>query len=205
MDIDEEDPKEDHDIDFEDDEKIEDTFEVGGPLSAASDVPHLVRRPLPVVVARVALHHQEIEDLQVRADRIESIQTGLKSSERAIERDIGWLGERHDVIQARTLSLVRKVDNLSDDQEIKHVADVLDVVETKVLELRYRVDAYPRKQVDALRVEDATTEILDLRTRLSTSESSERCLITSLLRMEERISALEKRPTRPQGSLNGST
>ncbi|GJS95040.1 putative reverse transcriptase domain-containing protein [Tanacetum coccineum] len=177
------------------------TFEVGGPSSAASDVPHPVRRPLPVVAARVALHHQEIEDLQVRADRIESIQTGLKSSKRAIERDIRWLGERHDVIQARTLSLVRKVDSLSDDQEIKHVADVLDVVETKVLELRYRVDAYPREQVDALRVEDATTEILDLHTRLSASECSERCMITCLLGMEERISVLEQRPPRSQGSI----
>ncbi|GKA90620.1 putative ribonuclease H-like domain-containing protein [Tanacetum coccineum] len=69
-------------------------------------------------------------DFKDEEDEIDSIQTGFRRSEQAIERDIRWLGERHDVIQARTLSLVRKI-----------------------LELRYRVDAYPHEQVNALRVE----------------------------------------------------
>ncbi|GJY77486.1 hypothetical protein Tco_0482602 [Tanacetum coccineum] len=160
---------------------------------------------------------------------------GLRRSEREIERGIRWLGERHDVIQVRTLYLVRKVDCLSDDQadriaiselqpltatnervqslsqDVEHVQDVLDVDETDVFELRYTVDAYPREQVDTLRVkvdglhrgaetmsqtalQDARAEIQDLRTRLSASEMSEMSLITRLLRMEERISALEQRP-----------
>ncbi|GKE41609.1 hypothetical protein Tco_1468893, partial [Tanacetum coccineum] len=107
------------------------------------------------------------------------------------------------------------------------VQDVLNVAETEVLELRYRVDAYPREQVDALRVEvdglhestkttsqrvqtqetalqEARKEIQDLQTRLSTSKSSERCMIPCLLRMEERISTLEQRHPRPQGSSNDS-
>ncbi|GJS95041.1 putative reverse transcriptase domain-containing protein [Tanacetum coccineum] len=208
MDIDKEDPKEDQDMDFKDDDEIREweddkdwlialekdhyhsTFEVGGPSSAASDAPHPVGRSLLVVAAQVALHHQEIEALQVRADRIKSIQTRLRRSKRAIERDIGWLGERHDVIQARTLSL--SGEKASDDS-YRGESSVTDIG-----------DAYPRKQVDALRVEDATTEILDLQTRLSASESSERYLITSLLKLEERISALEKRPSRPQRSSNGA-
>ncbi|GKB31136.1 hypothetical protein Tco_0870537, partial [Tanacetum coccineum] len=38
--------------------------------------------------SRVSLHHQEIRALHVREERIESIQTGLRRSERAIKRDI---------------------------------------------------------------------------------------------------------------------
>nr|GEU33573.1 hypothetical protein [Tanacetum cinerariifolium] len=154
----------------------------------------------------------------------------------------------------QTLSLVRRVDNLSDDQvansiailelqprmtaaedrveslaqDVKHVQDVLDVAETKVVELRYRVDAYSREQVDAFRVEvdglhkstkvmsqrvqtlktalqEAKAEIHDLWTCLSTSKSSERCMITYLLRIEVRISALKQRPPRPQGSSSDSS
>ncbi|GJX15077.1 hypothetical protein Tco_0206835 [Tanacetum coccineum] len=55
-----------------------------------------------------------------------------------------------------------------------------------VLELRYRVDRYPREQVDALRVKDARVEIQDLRTRLSASKSSEASMSDLILRMEER-------------------
>ncbi|GJU53074.1 ribonuclease H-like domain-containing protein [Tanacetum coccineum] len=121
MDIDEEDLEEDQKIDFEDEEDKS--------SSAAPDASHLVGRPLLVVASRVALHHQEIRTSQVRAYRIESIQTRLRRSEQVIKKDIGWLRERLDVIQARALSLI------------------------DVLELRYREDNYPREQVDALRVE----------------------------------------------------
>ncbi|GKC83228.1 putative reverse transcriptase domain-containing protein [Tanacetum coccineum] len=86
-----------------------------GPSLAAPDAPHPVGRPYFVVTSHVSLHHQEIRALHVRVDRIESIQTGLRRSELAIERDI-WLGERHD--------------------DVEHVQDVLDVAETEVLEMR---------------------------------------------------------------------
>ncbi|GKA72294.1 hypothetical protein Tco_0778510 [Tanacetum coccineum] len=131
----------------------------------------------------------ELRALHVRLDRVKCIQTRLRISKRVIERDIRWLGECPNVIHARTLSLVRKVDRLIDDQE-----DVLDVVETKVTELRYMVDA----------TLDARAEILDLQTSLSASESSEMTLSTILLKMEERISALEQRPSRSQGPPDGS-
>ncbi|GJX81750.1 hypothetical protein Tco_0331231 [Tanacetum coccineum] len=117
-------------------------------------------------------------------------------------RDIGWLGERDEIIQARTLSLVRRVDSLSDDQ----VAN-----STAILELQPRmtvvVDAL-RVEVDGLHGSAATTsqevqtletalqearaEISDIGTRLSVSESSERCVITCVLRMDEPISVLEQ-------------
>ncbi|GJX33592.1 hypothetical protein Tco_0243447 [Tanacetum coccineum] len=88
-----------------------------------------------------------------------------------------------------------RVQSLS--QDVEYVQDMLDVAETEVFELRYRVDAYPRKQ-------DARAEIQDLQTRLSTSEKCEMSLITRLLRMEERISALEQRPSGQQGTPDSS-
>ncbi|GKF39717.1 hypothetical protein Tco_0119778, partial [Tanacetum coccineum] len=92
-------------------------------------------------------HHQEVAALYVRLERVESIQTDLRRSEEAIVRAIGWLGERDELIQRRTLSLVRRVDGLSDDQ------DILNVVDTEIAELRDMVDDYPRGQVDTLRHE----------------------------------------------------
>ncbi|GJS13110.1 phospholipase-like protein [Tanacetum coccineum] len=86
------------------------TYKVGGPSSAAPEAPHPVGRPLSIVASRVALHHQEIGALHVREDRMESVQTKARKVERAIVRDIRWLGQRDDSIQARTLSLVRRVD-----------------------------------------------------------------------------------------------
>ncbi|GKB32181.1 hypothetical protein Tco_0871582 [Tanacetum coccineum] len=196
MDIGEEDPEEDQEMDFEDEEDewedddnslmaperdhVHSTFEVRGPSSVVSDTLHLVGHLLSMVASRVTLHYQELRALHVRLDR--------------------------------TPSLVRKVDHLSDDQE-----DVFDVVQTEVTELWYRVDGYPREQVDTLRVDvdglhqgaettrqevqtlqtalqDARAEILNLQTCLSTSKRS---LITSLLRMDERIGALEQRPSGP--------
>nr|GEU40204.1 cyclic nucleotide-binding domain-containing protein [Tanacetum cinerariifolium] len=134
MDIDEKDLKEDQEMDFEDDDDY-------------------MRGTMFIVFFRL----EELGALHVRVDKVESIQTGLRRSEWAIEKDIRWLGERYDVIKARTLSLPwitaieERVQLLIEDGE--HVGDVPDVVETEVLELRYKVDNYPREHVDALRVE----------------------------------------------------
>ncbi|GJT39052.1 hypothetical protein Tco_0938917 [Tanacetum coccineum] len=204
------------------------TYEVGGPSSAIPNAPHPVGRPLLVVASRVALHHKEIRALHVRADEMESKQT-------------------------RTLSLVRKVDGLSDAQvadsisigkfqpkitiieegvkivtgQGELVASKLDDTETQVLEMRDIVDNNPHRQVDALREEvdglhgstvtmsqrvqiletilqEVSAKNQDLQTRLSASESSERCLVAFLLWMEERISALEQRSPGPHGPPNGS-
>ncbi|GKE35124.1 hypothetical protein Tco_1454446, partial [Tanacetum coccineum] len=166
-----EEPKEDPNMDINEDEEDElstldtptqpSTYEIGGPSSAVPEAPHPVGRPLSVVASRVALHHKEIEALH---------------------------GEL--------------------------VASKLDETETQVLEIRGIVDNYPRGQVDALREEvdglhgstvtmsqrvqilettlqEVRAENHDLQTRLSASESSERCMVACLLWMEERISALE--------------
>ncbi|GJZ15583.1 hypothetical protein Tco_0551260 [Tanacetum coccineum] len=186
---------------------VHSTFEVGVPYLHK----HLMHqsiwgRPFSVVASRVALHHQDLRTLHVIIDSAESIQTGLRRSEREIERDIRWLGKHYDVIEARTLSLMtateERVQSLS--QDVEYMQDVLDVAKTEVFELRYRVDAYPRKQVDTLRVKDARAEIQDLQTRLSTSERCEMSLITRLLRMEVRISALEQRPSGQLGTPDSS-
>ncbi|GKB05720.1 reverse transcriptase domain-containing protein [Tanacetum coccineum] len=125
----------------------------------------------------VPIRLEELASLHVRLDGIKSIQTKLRRSDRAIVRDVGWLGERDEIIQRS--SLVRRVDGLIDDQaadsiviselhhrmatieervqtlvkDDKYVQDVLDVVDTEIAELRDRVDDYPREQVDTLRVE----------------------------------------------------
>nr|GEY45012.1 hypothetical protein [Tanacetum cinerariifolium]GEY71947.1 hypothetical protein [Tanacetum cinerariifolium] len=192
----------------------------------------------------------EIATLHVRADMMESIQTKAREVERAMVKYIRWLGKCDESIQDRTLSLVKRVDGLSDDwvadsiaiselqprmtameervqtlvEQGEHVADILDMAETKVLELRDVVYNYPHGQVDALRVEvdrlhgsaatmsqrvqiletplhEARVENQDLRTRLSASKSSERCLINCVLRMDERISAQEQRTPGPHGSI----
>ncbi|GJZ01980.1 hypothetical protein Tco_0519941 [Tanacetum coccineum] len=174
------------------------TYEVGGPSSAVPEEPYPVGRLLPVVGSRVALHHRDIRTLCVRADKMKNMQT-------------------------RALSLVRMVDGTLAEQGVL-VASKLDETETLVLEMRDIVDNYPRGQVDALREEmdglhgstktmsqkmqtletalqEVRAENQDLRTRLSASESNERCMVPYMLWMEERISALE---LRPQGPPDGS-
>ncbi|GJT74914.1 hypothetical protein Tco_1041639 [Tanacetum coccineum] len=204
MDIDEEDPEEDQIMNFKVDDEVEEfqysIYEVGGLSSVVPESSHLGGHPLSIVASRDALHHEELVALHVRLDGVESIQTDLRRSERAIVRHVGWLGERDEVIQHRTLSLVRRVQTLVEDGD--YVQDVLDVVDTVIAELRDVVDDYPCGQGIHL---DMRAENQDLRTRLSASENSERCMITCLLRMEERISALEQRSPGPQGLSNGST
>ncbi|GKA39657.1 hypothetical protein Tco_0732208 [Tanacetum coccineum] len=140
------------DLDMDIDEPS--TYEVGGPSSTVPEAPHLVGRPLLVVASRVALHHREIGALCMRADKMENMQT-------------------------RALSLVRKVDGVSDAQVAdsiaipelqprmtaveegvqtlaEHgvlVASKLDETDTQVLEMMDIVNNYPRGQVDALREE----------------------------------------------------
>ncbi|GKF86465.1 hypothetical protein Tco_0254292 [Tanacetum coccineum] len=67
------------------------TYEVGGPSSTVPEVPYLVGRPLLVAASRVVLHHREIGALYMRANKMENMQT-------------------------RVLSLVRKVNGVSDPQ-----------------------------------------------------------------------------------------
>ncbi|GJX10196.1 hypothetical protein Tco_0200055 [Tanacetum coccineum] len=229
-------------------------YEVGGPSATVPKASHPGRHPLSMVASRDALHHQELAALYVRLDGFESIQTELRRSDQAIVRDVGWLGEGDEVIQHRTLSIVRSVDGLSDDrvadsvviselqprmatvkervqtlvEDGEYVQDVLDVVDTGIAELRDVVDDYPRGHVYTLRhkvdglhgiiatmshrvqileiaLQEVRLESQDLRTRLSASGSSERCMFTCLLRMEECISVLEQRSPGPQGSSNGSS
>nr|GFA01266.1 hypothetical protein [Tanacetum cinerariifolium]GFA25671.1 hypothetical protein [Tanacetum cinerariifolium]GFA82943.1 hypothetical protein [Tanacetum cinerariifolium] len=85
-----EDPEENLDMDINEDEEDEweedeflpwipptqpNTYEVGGPSSAVPKAPHPVGRPLSVLASRVVLHHREIEELCVRADKMEDMQT----------------------------------------------------------------------------------------------------------------------------------
>ncbi|GKC86863.1 hypothetical protein Tco_1147512 [Tanacetum coccineum] len=178
MDIDEVDPEEDQEMDFKDEDDKDwlmalvtpstatllvrqatppsplstpapllidpvSTFEIRGPSSAAPDAPHPVGssyffgvlilfsvNPVSECISVFPLFSR-LEALHVRLDRVESIQTRAKSIEREIEKDVRWLEERHG--------------------DGDHMQDVLDVVQTKVAKLRYRVDNYPRDQVDTLR------------------------------------------------------
>ncbi|GJS09846.1 hypothetical protein Tco_0366642 [Tanacetum coccineum] len=76
------------------------TYKVGGPSSVIPEVPHPVGFPLSVVASTVTLHHKEIGELCVRADKMKDMQT-------------------------HALSLVRKVDGVSDAQ----VADSIAITE----------------------------------------------------------------------------
>ncbi|GJX64819.1 hypothetical protein Tco_0299162 [Tanacetum coccineum] len=86
-------------------------------------------------------------------------------------------------------------------------------VQTLVDALRVKVDGLhgsaatmsQRVQILETALQEARIENQDLRTCLSASASSERFLITCVLRMDERISALEQRTPGPQGSSNGSS
>nr|GEX42704.1 hypothetical protein [Tanacetum cinerariifolium] len=192
------------------------TYEVGGPSSAILEAPHPVGRPLSVVASRDVLRHQELACLHVRLNGVESIQTKVRRSERAIVRDVRWVGERNEIIQCRTLSLVRRVNGLSDDRVADSIAiselqrrmyTMEERVQTLVDTLRVEVDVLHgsamnlSQRVTTLEItlQEARAEIHDLRTCLSASKSSERCLITCVLMMDERISALEQRTLGPQG------
>ncbi|GJU68761.1 hypothetical protein Tco_1255020 [Tanacetum coccineum] len=156
IDIDEEDPEEDLDINVEDDDEDEGwnpttlNFHLGYPRPYTNS---------SIVPMRLEVHPTEDEEYP---DYVQEV-------ERAMVRDIGWLGERDEIIQARTLSLVRRVDSLSDDQvadstaiselqprmtvvvdrvqtlveQGEHIANILDVAEMEVLELRDIMDNYP--------------------------------------------------------------
>ncbi|GJU94411.1 hypothetical protein Tco_1319167 [Tanacetum coccineum] len=154
-------------------------YKVGGPSLAIPEASHPVGHPLSIVASHDNLHHHEHAALHMRLDGVESIQIELRRLEHEIMRDVRWLGERDEVIHYRTLSLVRRVDGLSDDwvddsiaisklqprmstvkervqtlvEDGEYVQDVLDVVDTEIAELRDVVDDYPRGHVDTLRHE----------------------------------------------------
>nr|GEV80944.1 hypothetical protein [Tanacetum cinerariifolium] len=67
----EEDPKEDSDMDIDENEEDECAS------STVPEAPYLVGRPLLVVAARVSLHHEEIGTFCMRADKMEFMQTSL--------------------------------------------------------------------------------------------------------------------------------
>nr|GFB07141.1 hypothetical protein [Tanacetum cinerariifolium] len=73
------------------------TYEVRGLSSVIPEAPYPVGRPFLVVASRVALHHKEIEALCVRADKMENMQTCA-------------------------LSLVRKVDGMSDARVVDSIS-----------------------------------------------------------------------------------
>ncbi|GJQ95391.1 putative reverse transcriptase domain-containing protein [Tanacetum coccineum] len=79
MEVDEdpmEDPDEDSNMDIDENEE-DDFYEVGGASSAVPEAPYLVGHPLPIIAARVSLHHEDIGALCVRADKMEYMQTSL--------------------------------------------------------------------------------------------------------------------------------
>ncbi|GKF89900.1 hypothetical protein Tco_0263863, partial [Tanacetum coccineum] len=107
---------------------------------------------------------------------------------------------RDEVIQHRNLSLLRRVDGLSSDRVVDSIA--ISELQPRMTTVEERVQtpvedgeiaATMSKQVQILKtaLQEVRAENQDLRTRLSASESSERCMITCLLKIEDRISALE--------------
>ncbi|GKF57137.1 hypothetical protein Tco_0170674, partial [Tanacetum coccineum] len=53
------------------------SYEVGGASLVVPEAPYHMGCPLPVVAARVALHHEEIRALCMRADKMKYMQTSL--------------------------------------------------------------------------------------------------------------------------------
>ncbi|GKA38930.1 hypothetical protein Tco_0731481, partial [Tanacetum coccineum] len=142
MDIDEVDPEEDQEMDFKDEDDKDWLMALVTPSTATLIVrqatpPSPLSTPAPLLIDPVSTF--EIRGPSSAAPdaphpvgyRVESIQTRAKSIEREIEKDVRWLEEHHG--------------------DGDHMQDVLDVVQTKVAKLRYRVDNYPRDQVDTLR------------------------------------------------------
>ncbi|GJX47427.1 hypothetical protein Tco_0272617 [Tanacetum coccineum] len=114
-----------------------------------------------------------------------------------------WLQPRpiHRTISLILARLVRHDDMI--DRLCDHLEDMsldrMGVIEYDVETLQARVDVVElRADILQLALGDTREEIVDLRARLGVSERSGSCMITCLLRMEERVSALEQRSLGPQ-------
>ncbi|GKE08081.1 hypothetical protein Tco_1411632, partial [Tanacetum coccineum] len=167
------------------------TYEVVGPSSAVPEASYPVERPLLVVAARVALHHRKIGALCVRADNMEDMQYHALSFVRKVDGvSDAQMADNIAIAELQPRMTIVEEGVQTSAKQGKLVASKLDKTKTQVLEMRDIVDNYPRGQ-------EVRAENQDLRTRLSASESNERCMVACMLWIEERISALEQRPPGP--------
>ncbi|GKC41557.1 hypothetical protein Tco_1059279 [Tanacetum coccineum] len=127
------------------------TYEVGGPSTAAPEAPFLVGQPLLIVARRVAMHHQDIRGLCIRAENLEhGYGTLVRKMEDVSDAQvddgiaIGELRPKVTTLEGRVKVLASRHDEVMDK-----------VVEVKeqVLKMQDKVDNYPCEQVDGLRVD----------------------------------------------------
>ncbi|GJV03273.1 hypothetical protein Tco_1336842 [Tanacetum coccineum] len=128
------------------------TYEVGGPSLVVPEAPHPVGRHVSVVAFRVVQHRREIRALYVKAYKMEDMQTRALS----LVRKVDGVSDAQVVdsiviakLQPRMTAVEEGVHTLAEQEVL--VASKLDETETQVLEMRDIVDNYPHGQVDALR------------------------------------------------------
>ncbi|GJX89640.1 hypothetical protein Tco_0341654 [Tanacetum coccineum] len=125
------------------------TYEVGGPSTAAPELPFPVGRLFSVVVDSVAVHHEEIGGLGVRTENLEhalgklTMKTGEVSD--AQVKDSIAIGE----IRPKVTTLEGQVKVLANQHDLM-INKVVEV-ESHVLKIKDRVDAHPCDQVAGLR------------------------------------------------------
>ncbi|GJY45357.1 hypothetical protein Tco_0434420 [Tanacetum coccineum] len=161
------------------------TYEVGGPSTTIPGLPFLVGRLFYVIVDSVDVHHKEIWTLSVRTENLEHALGKLTMKTRKVE----VLANQHDLM-------------------INKVVEV----ESHVLKMKDRVNAYPCDQVVGIRgdvdrvlilsqqvqtletaLQGTMSENQQLWTRLAESESRESTMISYILWMEKRLTTLEER------------
>ncbi|GJY47832.1 putative reverse transcriptase domain-containing protein [Tanacetum coccineum] len=124
------------------------TYEVGGPSTTAPELPFLIGRPFSVIVDSVDVHHEEIGGLSVKTENLEhalgklTMKTG-KVSDAQVEDSIA-IGE----IRPKINTLERQVEVLANQHDLM-INKVVEV-ESHVLKMKDRVNAYPCDQVVGL-------------------------------------------------------
>ncbi|GJZ60913.1 hypothetical protein Tco_0617050 [Tanacetum coccineum] len=186
------------------------TYEVGGPSTAAPELPFPVGRPFSVIVDSVVVHHEEIGGLSVKTENLEHALGKLtmktrKVSDAQVEDSIA-IGE----IRPKINTLEGQVEVLANQHDLM-INKVVEV-ESHVLKMKDRVNAHPCDQVVGLRgdvdrvlrlsqqvqtletaLQGTMSENQQLWTRLAESESRESTMISYILWMEKRLTTLEER------------
>ncbi|GJU94696.1 hypothetical protein Tco_1319452 [Tanacetum coccineum] len=205
-----EDDDDEEEIEAEDDKEEEEEDEVGGPSTAALELPFSVGRPFSVIVDSVVVHHKEIGGLSVGTENLEHALGGLtmktgKVSDAQVEDSIA-IGE----IRLKINTLEGQVEVLANQHDLM-INKVVEV-ESHVLKMKDRVNAHPCDQVVGLRgdvdrvlrlsqqvqalettLQGTMSENQQLWTRLAESESRESTMIPYILWMEKRLTTLEER------------
>ncbi|GJZ74602.1 hypothetical protein Tco_0639067 [Tanacetum coccineum] len=125
------------------------TYEVGGPSTAAPELPFLIGCPFNVIVDSVVVHHEEIGGLSVRTENLEhalgklTMKTG-KVSDAQVEDSIA-IGE----IRPKINNLEGQVEVLANQHDLMINKAV--EVESLVLKMKDGVNAHPCDQVVGLR------------------------------------------------------